>query len=108
MAHGIPSRRVAAVGMRGEDPWDWVLAANSWSMVETGDHRTFTVDSGRVRIGLGRRFRKPDRLGLLSNPSLIARDSDFIPYLDDIFGSLSHGGLFAGVPVYAAPGTGSA
>ena len=76
-----------------------ILAVIPRPMVETCDHRALVVHGRRKRVGLGRRFRDPDRLGFLAEPSLVAGDADLIPYLDDIFGLLSHGVVLLRAPM---------
>ena len=56
----------------------------------------------------GRRFGKTDRLFFGTETSLIARNSDLIPYLDDIFGLLEHAALLLSAPLTVIPETSGA
>ena len=74
-------------------------------MIEPGDHGTLVKDGGRERIVLGRRSREADCLVFRDRPSLIAGNSDLIPYLDDIFGLLEHAAFLLNIQVDVVPDT---
>ena len=84
------------------------LAANRRTIVEPGDHGAFEEDGRRERVVQGGRFGQAEGLILRTNPPLIARNSDLIPNLYDVFCLFMHSALLLGSPSAVVPETSGA